>query len=279
MLIMFPLIGGLIGAGASLLGQSMTNSANEQINQQNIAMQEAINASNIAEQEKFAQQGIQWRVADAKAAGINPLAALGAQTASFSNQVAPSMSGPPGGAGAGVAAAGQNISRAMQAMQSPEDKAVAVESTRLRLENAQLQNDLLKKQLLGSNVATAFQPGSPPGVRAVKDDSAPVPATTVATDEGGPMSGPSRPTEGFSWSNPFEHWYYGNREIQKWMGGQPPGDLFIPGKDAIAVHGDLVAKNPVTGRYWNATDTLFNRAEDWARKPWEKLRGYVPGMF
>ena len=33
---------------------------------------------------QFAKRGIQWRVHDAKKAGLHPLAALGAQTTSFS---------------------------------------------------------------------------------------------------------------------------------------------------------------------------------------------------
>lgn len=40
----------------------------------------------LAYQREFAQNGIQWRVADAKAAGIHPLAALGAQTMSYEPQ-------------------------------------------------------------------------------------------------------------------------------------------------------------------------------------------------
>lgn len=39
----------------------------------------AANKANVLLQKEFAQKGIQWRVADAKKAGISPLAALGAQ--------------------------------------------------------------------------------------------------------------------------------------------------------------------------------------------------------
>jgi hypothetical protein len=38
------------------------------------------NEANIALQREFAQKSIQWKTADAKAAGLHPLAALGAQT-------------------------------------------------------------------------------------------------------------------------------------------------------------------------------------------------------
>ena len=39
---------------------------------------------NYAHQKEFAQNGIRWKVEDAKAAGIHPLFALGAQGATFS---------------------------------------------------------------------------------------------------------------------------------------------------------------------------------------------------
>lgn len=156
------LLGALFSAGSSLLGGFMNQNNQQQINQQNIQAQEQINAQNIAEQEKFAQQGIQWKAADAKAAGINPLAALGAQTNSFSNVVAPTSSAS-GAGGQGVADAGQNIARAMQSMQSPADKAVADFKTKMDLESMQLDNDLKRAQL-ASNFATAHQAGQPPGL-------------------------------------------------------------------------------------------------------------------
>ena len=63
------------GAGASLLGAGA--SAREAGHQGRM---------NRNMQKLFAQRGIQWKVADSKAAGINPLVALGAQTHSFSPQ-------------------------------------------------------------------------------------------------------------------------------------------------------------------------------------------------
>lgn len=59
-------------------------------------------------QEEFARSGIQWRVADAKAAGVHPLFALGASPASFS----PIMS-----QGTNWSQIGQDISRAATASQ------------------------------------------------------------------------------------------------------------------------------------------------------------------
>lgn len=73
---------------------------------------------------EFAQNGIQWRVADAKAAGLHPLAALGMMPA----QSTPMILGDTGGEG--LAHAGQSIGNALTRQQSTEDKS---------LENAQLQ--------------------------------------------------------------------------------------------------------------------------------------------
>lgn len=63
-------------------------------------------------QKEFAQNGIRWRVEDAKAAGIHPLAALGAHTMSYSPQA---VTGADYGIGDLGQAFGQNIDRAVNA--------------------------------------------------------------------------------------------------------------------------------------------------------------------
>lgn len=55
----------------------------DRANKRNIAAQERINNQNIALQREFAQNSIQWRVNDAKLAGLHPLAALGASGTSY----------------------------------------------------------------------------------------------------------------------------------------------------------------------------------------------------
>jgi len=155
---MLPLIGSLIGAGASLIGGFMNNNAQQQANQANIASTEAANAANIAAsqeanqknyeaQKEFAQNGLRWKVADANAAGIHPVYAMGAQPMNFapsfvgSNSMAStSLSGNPGD---GVAAAGQDIGRAIAATETNEERALRA----LTLERAGLENDLLRTQI------------------------------------------------------------------------------------------------------------------------------------
>jgi len=113
--------------------------------------------ANIALQKKFAQNGIQWKVEDAKKAGIHPLYALGAQTHSF----APVQSF----AGDSIASMGQSLGRAYDAYRTSGERldGFTKASQSLQLENNKLQNDLLKQQI-ASNQATLNQPGTPPPV-------------------------------------------------------------------------------------------------------------------
>lgn len=69
-------------------------------------------------QKEFAENGISWRVADAKRAGIHPLYAIGANTPTYSPQAAV-------GTDYGLSAAGQNIGRAIEAGQTARQRADA----------------------------------------------------------------------------------------------------------------------------------------------------------
>lgn len=99
------------------------------------------NAENIKLQKQFAQQGIRWKVADAKAAGIHPLYALGAQTTSFQ----PSSVGDP--LGGALADMGQNIGRAIDSTATAGERATGKAITALNLERAGLENELLRTQI------------------------------------------------------------------------------------------------------------------------------------
>jgi hypothetical protein len=91
---------------------------NAQKKQQNI--DRAHFGQSMEQQKEFAQNGIQWKVADAKKAGIHPLAALGAQT----YNAAPALAG--GSQAPQVAAEmGQNIDRALLSMVRKEDRSAA----------------------------------------------------------------------------------------------------------------------------------------------------------
>lgn len=169
---MWQLLGGIAGGIGSYLGAQENAQAATQAAQINAQAQEQTNAQNIAYQTEFAQNGIQWKAADARAAGINPLAALGANTASFSNVVAPQPGATNARPGDALSGAGQSVGRAIASTQSADDQAFNEASRALMLQKAGLQNELLQSQIENSRKVTTFQPGNGPAT--------PSPAQTYA---------------------------------------------------------------------------------------------------
>lgn len=118
-------ISNLVGSGLSYLSSKSANKKNARL------------------QKDFAQNSIQWRVADAKKAGVHPIYALGA----------PTMSASPSYVGSdlqsGFANAGQDISRAIDASssKSTRDAAYNEKLKAINLEHMDLQNELLKSQI------------------------------------------------------------------------------------------------------------------------------------
>lgn len=107
-----PLAGSLAGGALGLAGGIYSANKSAQVANN-------VNLLNYKQAKEFAQNQIQWRVADAKKAGLHPLAALGMSP----------ISGPPSAVGAdvsglgnGLSEMGQNISRSIDAMQSREDR-------------------------------------------------------------------------------------------------------------------------------------------------------------
>lgn len=119
---------------ASLVGGLFGNAQKQQGQEREIELQR-----------EFAQNGLRWKVEDAKRAGIHPLAALGATGASYS----------PVGLGdndlsAVGSAVGQDFSRAVDATRTKPERlgAVGAKMEALGLERASLENDLLRAQIL-----------------------------------------------------------------------------------------------------------------------------------
>lgn len=102
--------------------------------------------SNANLQREFAQNGITWKVEDAKRAGIHPLYAVGAPTVSAN----PSYVGDTH-LSQGVANLGQDIGRAIHATRNSRQRADALSD--LQLERGQLENDLLRSQIAKINQA------------------------------------------------------------------------------------------------------------------------------
>lgn len=142
----------IIGAGSSLFGQSQTN------------RQAAQNAAlNVNMQQQYAAHGLEWKAKDARAAeadtGINALTLLGAPTSSFSSVAGGSD------AGAGVAAAGQNIQRALLANTPQAQKMADLEAKLLEAKIANVNSDTTRTMAIASNLATTHAAaGSPAGV-------------------------------------------------------------------------------------------------------------------
>lgn len=130
----------LAGSYLDYEGQRKANSVNYDVGMGNIALQK-----------EFAKNGIQWKVQDAIKAGIHPLAALGANTTSFS-PISVGARGPNASEGFNIA--GQNISRAILASATEEAKelreiqlATAREGLKkMQLENVGLLNEIEKSK-------------------------------------------------------------------------------------------------------------------------------------
>lgn len=127
--------GAAIGAIGSLIGGGMSNNAAA-----------ANAATQYAHQKEFAQNGVRWKVADAKAAGIHPLAALGAQT--FSYNPVMTQAGD-GGVSEALGRMGQGISRAAEAKALAEERALNAEARKK-------SNDLVDAQIAKTNAETNF---------------------------------------------------------------------------------------------------------------------------
>lgn len=127
---MDPIIGGALisGVGSVLGGLFGSNQAAKQAKMQ----------------KEFAQNGIRWRVADAKAAGIHPLYALGAQVTPYS---------PVSVGDGGFPALGQDLSRAYMATRTEKEKVdtFTVTSQQLQLQRLGLENQLLEAQIRKAN--------------------------------------------------------------------------------------------------------------------------------
>ena len=130
-------IGGAIGGALGLIGAGQSQASAERLNQ-----------LNYEHQKEFAQNGIRWKVADAKAAGLHPLAALGASTASYSPSAvigdSPDYSF--------LKDMGQGIDRAMDAKATRQERA-----EREQKEDALFNEELKGKQLQNQETETRIQ--------------------------------------------------------------------------------------------------------------------------
>jgi len=134
-------LSGLLGIGGSVLNQYLGGKAAKK---------------EYARQKTFAQNSLQWRVADATKAGIHPLYAVNANLPTYAPSIA---SG--GDFGASFANMGANLDDMVGKRQTTASKSVSRSMEVLSLENASLQNDYLRAQIRNLDRA-----GLPPAVGA-----------------------------------------------------------------------------------------------------------------
>lgn len=134
--------GSAISAGLNFIAGQQNRDAQREFNQR----QAENSAAQMKMQEEFAKNSIQWRANDARAAGIHPLYAMGHQGVSYSPVA---LGGSPEEPGTGLARAGQDLSRAMQATRSGEARVDAFTKTAqdLQLQKSGLENELLATQI------------------------------------------------------------------------------------------------------------------------------------
>lgn len=179
---MDPVTGSIIGAGAGLLG-NIFGGIMSSGNAQSANAQAAANMERQYQMQKeFAQQGIRWKVADAQAAGIHPLFALGGSTASYSPSAVPIQTSQTPEY---LSRMGQDVSRAMAATSTaPERTLTNFEKARQlqELERGQLQNDSLRLQIQSQQARLSAPQIGPPMPRSMS----PVSASTAGTYEAKP---------------------------------------------------------------------------------------------
>lgn len=138
---------------------------------------------NAALQREFAQQGIRWKVEDAKAAGLHPAFAIGAPAISASpvSVGGVSVSEVPG-IGSALGDMGQDIGRAVNATRSASERDDAYMTTikALSLRRGELQNELLAAQV--AKLKASQNPPLPTPADEAKQAIAGQPATLGAKD-------------------------------------------------------------------------------------------------
>lgn len=149
------MIGEIISAGSKLIGGFLDKSA---ANEKNRAAAAAAQTE-YEHQKEFAQSGVRWKAADARAAGLHPLYAMGASTSSYS----PTAVGiEKASIGSSLAEAGADIGSAINKTRTAPEKADAftTAANKLTLEKGALENEILKTDL-ASRVARLSQNPSP----------------------------------------------------------------------------------------------------------------------
>lgn len=250
-------LGQAAGGAAGLFGGGSNNSGYWQ--------QLGIMREQAQLQREFAQNGIQWRVQDAKAAGIHPLYALGGSGATYSPSGISVGGGTGSDLGRDLANMGQGLGRAVAAASSKEDRADAAYQSQMRimgLERASLENRLLETQIAASQGAlmrAQVGPGIPtgPSLGGIPGhgvySARPAEVTTANPSRPGSEAGPQRP---------------GGRYIQMQPGGNG-GPTVVASLPAESMNMDeLTSPGTASWQFWNSIMPFISAdARNAARPP------------
>ena len=153
----------LVGAGTSLLGGMISNSSGKKESARARRAQETQWHHEREMQKSFAKNSVQWKVADAKKAGLHPLAAMGANTMSYSPQMVGDVPQHRDNTGETISKMGQNVSRAIMATQSKTQRKMS----ELAFDNASLKNEMLRTEVASAKARLAQQINPP--INDIKD--------------------------------------------------------------------------------------------------------------
>lgn len=152
-------VGSIIGAGASLLGVNKNSKATSDANAANMAFAR----EQLEYQKELAKNQIQWKVEDAKKAGLHPLAGLGVSPSSFSpvsGGVVPNTQDY-----SYLQQMGQDIDRSILQAKTKEEQKNALrlqeQSIALDLRGKDLNNQILEAELASRRARLAQMMGPP----------------------------------------------------------------------------------------------------------------------
>lgn len=153
------MLGSLISAGANIIGGFLNSNSQKKANEQAARLAE----QNRQDQREFAQHGLTWKIDDAfrNADRVHPIYSMGASGPSFT-PVSANFTADTG-IGSGIAAAGQDIGRAVSATATGKQRvdAFTTAANKLALEKGSLENELLRTELASKN-ARLRQVSAPP---------------------------------------------------------------------------------------------------------------------
>lgn len=137
------IVGAITGPLGALYGASRQRKHEDKQQARGMDYNERTMEANFDFQREFAQNALQWRAADARAAGINPVTALGANSLGGTPvSVGNPFMGNTGNSFGEFEAMGQGISRAIRAASNSTERKIMGE----RLENMELKNEILEME-------------------------------------------------------------------------------------------------------------------------------------